>query len=189
MKNILSVIPLSLTACLISASKIGEPPVLGVAGRSAETCGDPADAVPFYRIFDASIPARFYTPDVATVTTSIKTGYALETVAAMVFATQEESTVPFYRLVDPAISVNFWTINTTEVNTVVQEGYSVNTLAQVYIYPTEICGSVPFYRLSNSANKDSVYTTSDSERLDFITEGFTDLGIAGYVFPVEVTQC
>ncbi|KAF8179996.1 hypothetical protein K438DRAFT_1207071, partial [Mycena galopus ATCC 62051] len=76
-------------------------------GRSAETCGDPADAVPFYRIFDASIPARFYTPNVATVTTSIKTGYALETVAAMVFATQEESTVPFYRLVDPAISVGF----------------------------------------------------------------------------------
>ncbi|KAF8179968.1 hypothetical protein K438DRAFT_1603197, partial [Mycena galopus ATCC 62051] len=58
-----------------------------------------------------------------------------------------------------------------------------------YIYPTEISGSVPFYRVSNSANKDNVYTTSDPERLDFITEGFTDFGIAGYVFPVEVTQC
>ncbi|KAF8127318.1 hypothetical protein K438DRAFT_1790055 [Mycena galopus ATCC 62051] len=107
MKNILSVIPLSLTACLISASKIG-------ATSACMHRDDPQKPVEIRPMLSLSTefltpayPRDSTPPDVATVTTSIKTGYALETVAAMVFATQEESTVPFYRLVDPAISVQF----------------------------------------------------------------------------------
>ncbi|KAJ6454336.1 hypothetical protein C8R45DRAFT_944597 [Mycena sanguinolenta] len=185
MKYLVYATLLFVAVCLTSASNLGHTRMT----RSAQTCGDPADALPMYRIYDASIPSRFYTFDVTTVSNSIKSAYVLETVAAMVFSTQEEGTVPFYRLVDPALNIHFWTINTTEVTAAVQTGYTVNTVAQMYIYPTETCGSVPLYRVSGSAGKDSVYTTSDTERLNFVAQGFTDLGIAGYVLPFETVQC
>jgi hypothetical protein len=156
--------------------------------RSAETCGDPAHALPFYRIYAASITEHFYTPDVIVVSASIRSNaYNLENVAAMVFVTQEESTVPFYRLVCGPPAHNFWTISTTERDDSIKKGCTLAPAAQAYIYPTQICGSIPFYRADNVAIADSLYTTSESEQLEFIAnQGFTDKGIAGYVLPAGV---
>ncbi|KAJ7315415.1 hypothetical protein DFH08DRAFT_893849, partial [Mycena albidolilacea] len=106
MKHMLTVILLSVTVGLTSARNISD--TTRAAARSAETCGDPAHALPFYRIYAASMTEHFYTPDVIRVSDSIRNrAYNLENVAAMVFVTQEESTVPFYRLVCGPPAHNF----------------------------------------------------------------------------------
>ncbi|KAF7350851.1 hypothetical protein MSAN_01647200 [Mycena sanguinolenta] len=114
-------------------------------------------------------------------------GWTLQTVAALVFVTQEVSTVPFYRL--GASGETLYTANTTEMANALKNGYT-HILPDVYIYPTQICGSVPFYYLQNAAKKSNFYTTSESERLAFIAnEGYTDVEIAGYVLPLGCSQC
>ncbi|KAJ7243539.1 hypothetical protein C8J57DRAFT_1366112 [Mycena rebaudengoi] len=188
MKHILPAILLSVMVGPTSALYSSNTP--RAAARSAETCGDPAHALPFYRIYAASITEHFYTPDVIAVSVGIRNNaYNLEKVAAMVFVTQEESTVPFFRLVcgSESATYNLWTISTTERDDSIKKKCLLAPAAQAYIYPTQICGSVPFYRADNVAKTDILYTTSESEQLDFIAnQGFTDMGIAGYVLPAGV---
>jgi hypothetical protein len=135
---------------------------------------------------------HYYTTDVTIMNSIIlNANYALQSVAGLVFVTEEESTTPFYRLYNSAITDNFYTISTTERDLALQNGYILITNDPLtYIYPTQICGSVPLYRLYNSVGQDNFYTTSESERLDFISnEGYTDIEIAGYILPLLPSQC
>ncbi|KAJ7835423.1 hypothetical protein B0H13DRAFT_1652641, partial [Mycena leptocephala] len=154
-------------------------------------CGDPTNALSFYRVYNPTTVDHAYTTDVGVVNRSPANGYSLQCVAALVFVTQEESTVPFYRLVSSAASDNFYTISTMERDDALKNGYIVVANdAFTYIYPTQVCGSVPFYRLYHETKKDNFYTISESERADFIAnQGYTDIEIAGYVLPVTCTQC
>ncbi|KAJ7918382.1 hypothetical protein B0H13DRAFT_1607407, partial [Mycena leptocephala] len=148
--------------------------------------------LPFYRSYKSTVVDHFYTTNVNLVTdAAVGSLYALQGVAALVFATQEESTVPFYRLYNDAATDNFYTISTTERDNALQNGYiSAASDPFTYIYPTQVCGSVPFYRLYHQTKKDNFYTISESERLDFISnQGYTDIEIAGYVLPVTAAQC
>ncbi|KAJ7758693.1 hypothetical protein B0H16DRAFT_1720783 [Mycena metata] len=161
--------------------------------RSAQTCGDPSDALPFYRSYQSSNVDHYYTTNVELVTEAITftAPYVLQEVAAFVFATQEESTVPFYRLYKSSATDNLCTTNTTERDNAIAIGYvPVANDLSTFIYPTQICGSVPFYRLYNAAKMDNFYTTSESERVDFIAnQGYADVEIAGYVLPSTASQC
>ncbi|KAF8195239.1 hypothetical protein K438DRAFT_2017237 [Mycena galopus ATCC 62051] len=175
---------------LASALDLRDPEA--AAARSGETCGDPADALPFYRSYvGGSFTDHFYTARINTLNTQLKGSYNLEEVACMIFLSQEESTVPFYRVFNEVAWDNLYTANTTELDNALKAGYVTPTDGDsvTYIYPTQICGSVPFYRLFNSAIVDNFYTTSESERLQFLAEGYVDVEIAGYVLPFEVTQC
>ncbi|KAJ7912004.1 hypothetical protein B0H13DRAFT_1875235 [Mycena leptocephala] len=96
MKYILPAIILSLTVGLTSAWKAPQ-----ALGRSAETCGDPADAVPLYRLYSPSLFSYTYLTDITTVNAIIKQTFMLELVSSMVFVTQEESTVPSTALIIP----------------------------------------------------------------------------------------
>ncbi|KAJ7292538.1 hypothetical protein C8J57DRAFT_1266265 [Mycena rebaudengoi] len=164
---------------------------------SVETsgCGDPIHAVPFYRSYKPAAVDHFYTTNVNIVTRAITgASYSLQGVAALVFVTQEESTVPFYRLAidGPGVAPdNFYTISTTERDNALQNGYlNVSSDPFTFIYPTQVCESVPFYHLFHKTKTDNFYTTSESEGLDFLAnQGYTDIGIAGYVLPVTSIQC
>ncbi|KAJ7311732.1 hypothetical protein DFH08DRAFT_717880, partial [Mycena albidolilacea] len=101
-------------------------------------------------------------------TATITGEYPLQTVAGLVFITQELSTVQFYRLSGEGHI--FYTASTTERDNAIAAGYTLYTSEPpVYIYSTQIYGSVPFYHLYNAATQDNFYTISESERLDFIT--------------------
>jgi hypothetical protein len=161
--------------------------------RTSDTCGacgNPADALPFYRTFVSRQVDHCYTTNLQIVNGQSAT-YLLQGVAGLVFTSQEESTVPFYRLYNPTIFDSFYTISATEKASALANGYIINTSDPVtYIYPTQICGSVPFYRLYNAAKTDNFYTVSESERLEFIaTQGYTDVEIAGYILPLSCPQC
>ncbi|KAJ7320836.1 hypothetical protein DFH08DRAFT_789036 [Mycena albidolilacea] len=182
-----TILVLSTTVCFTSATLSSEP--APAEAQSAKTCGEPTTALPLYRMFQATVPARAYEIDASIITANIaKSGWALETVSAMAFASQKESTVPFYHLINSALRANFWTINTTERDAAVRAGYTVGP-DLTYIYPTQICESVPFYHASGSANRDNVYTTSEAEYLQFVGQGFLDMGVAGYVLPFNAIQC
>ncbi|KAJ7891943.1 hypothetical protein B0H13DRAFT_1625786 [Mycena leptocephala] len=161
-------------------------------GRSAETCGDPADALPFYRLLTGTAEYLYFA-DPAIVQTTLRgaaNGWTLQTVAALVFATQEVSTVPFYTLFLKTGGEVLYVADTTELANALTNGYQFASEPVVYIYPTQICGSVPFYYLNNAAKKSNFYTAVESERLDFITnKGYTDVYIAGYVLPLGCSQC
>ncbi|KAJ6493895.1 hypothetical protein C8R47DRAFT_1069851 [Mycena vitilis] len=158
--------------------------------RSSETCGDPSLTVPFYRIYSSSGIDHEYTTFVGNVNHDVLVdGSLLQTVAALVFVTQGTSTVPFYRLFSTADTDHFYTVSTTERDAAVKNGYVVQD-EPLYIYPTQICGSLPLFRLFSSAAQDNFYTVSESERLDFIeNQGYADVEIAGYVFPVTPNPC
>ncbi|KAJ7692862.1 hypothetical protein B0H17DRAFT_1132842 [Mycena rosella] len=159
--------------------------------RSADTCGNPTDALPFYRSYNPTSVDHFYCSNLNQVNTAItQTGYSLQEVAAMVFVTQKESTVPFYHLWSGPATDSFYTISTTERDNAVKGGYRLEATTE-FIYPTQVCGSVPLYRLYHATKLDNFYTTSESERLDFIAnQGYNDIEIAGYVLPVMAgTQC
>ncbi|KAJ7185877.1 hypothetical protein C8R46DRAFT_982702, partial [Mycena filopes] len=159
--------------------------------RSPQTCGNPPDALPFYRSYKSTVVDHFYTTNVQQVNGAIANAlYALEGVAALVFGTQEESTVPFYRLYKDTATDNFYTTSTTARDNAMAVGYvPVASDPVTYIYPSQICGSVPFYRLYHETKKDNFYTTSEAERLTFLANGYTDIEIAGYVLPITASQC
>ncbi|KAJ7443828.1 hypothetical protein FB451DRAFT_1295130 [Mycena latifolia] len=187
MKPTASFVFLTLWASLASAVNVRAPAEI----RTSETCGDPTNALPFYRSYKSTTVDHFYTTDVTLVNNAVAANYALQSVAGLVFVTQEESTAPFYRLHSVDATDNFYTMSTTERDNALQHGYvSVANDPETYIYPTQICGSIPLYRLYNSVGKDNFYTTSESERLDFISnQGYTDIEIAGYVLPIATNEC
>ncbi|KAJ7346125.1 hypothetical protein DFH08DRAFT_809962 [Mycena albidolilacea] len=178
MKFLLPAIVLAITVDLAVAQNISRS--AQTVARSAETCGDPASAVPFYRTYVAStFTDHFYTARLNIANQQIRPG-------------GEESTVPFYRVFNSAAWDNLYTTNITERDSALKAGYTnpVDGDAVQYIYPTQICGSVPFYRLYNSVIKDNFYTTSESERLEFLSnQGYADVGIAGYVLPFQAMHC
>ncbi|KAJ7737053.1 hypothetical protein B0H16DRAFT_1730473 [Mycena metata] len=189
MKHILLALLLSVTVFLTSARNTTSIDAARVAGRSAETCGNPADAVLYYTLVVTGTGEYVYFSDLTGVNTELRGGtWTLQAVEAMVFLTQEVSTVPFFRLDSTSAPEVFYTASTTELINALNNGYEL-VGPEVYIYPTQICGSVPFYYLRNAAKISNFYTTSESERLAFIANGYTDVEISGYVLPVGCSQC
>ncbi|KAF7328358.1 hypothetical protein MVEN_02551300 [Mycena venus] len=187
LKHILALL-LFVTVGLTSARNTTGIDASQAAGRSAETCGDPADALPYYRVSPKNAEYLYFA-DPALVQTAVG-GWTLQAVAGLVFATQEVSTVPFYTLFLKTGGEVLLVANTTELADALNSGYVLSGEPEVYIYPTQICGSVPFYYLNNAAKKSNFYTAVESERLDFITnQGYTDVYIAGYVLPLGCSQC
>ncbi|KAJ7824135.1 hypothetical protein B0H13DRAFT_2375673 [Mycena leptocephala] len=105
--------------------------------RSSNTCGDPTDALPFYRIYNPTETNYLYTIGTGVVGT---VGTTFQGVAALVFATQEESTVPFYHLTNAPIRDNFYTISTTERDT--SESERLDYIANHAFTDIEIAGYV-----------------------------------------------
>ncbi|KAJ7895771.1 hypothetical protein B0H13DRAFT_1885475 [Mycena leptocephala] len=103
-----------------------------VQERSAETCGDPADALPFYRLL-AGTAEYLYLVDPAIVQSDIRAGWTLQTVAALVFATQEVSTVPLYTLFLKAGGKILYVADQTELANALNNGYGLSGEPEVYI--------------------------------------------------------
>ncbi|KAJ7935831.1 hypothetical protein B0H13DRAFT_2304326 [Mycena leptocephala] len=163
MKYILSAIFLSIAVRLTDASP------------QKRTCGDPANALPFYRCYNPTGVDHYYTANPNHVNL-YNSGWPFQEVAAMVFITQEESTVPFYHLYKESVMDNYYTTSMAEVQAALKIGYvNVTTDPFTYIYPTQVCGSVPFYKLYSASNTDNFYTTSESERQAFITRDIRTL--------------
>ncbi|KAJ7787233.1 hypothetical protein B0H14DRAFT_2629631 [Mycena olivaceomarginata] len=154
MKYILSALVLSVAITLTGALNVSES--ASAERRSSQTCGNPADAQPFYRSYNnPSFVDHYYTASVDFLNTA-SSSYPLQCVAAFVFVTQEESTVPLYRLSSAAATDNFYTISTAERDNALQNGYIVVPRdPMTYIYPTQVCGSVPFYRLFHKTKLDN----------------------------------
>ncbi|KAJ7835867.1 hypothetical protein B0H13DRAFT_2369075 [Mycena leptocephala] len=199
MRSVLSAVYFCIT--LASAVLTNQPVAVTQQSLSAETCGDPSHAVLFYQTYNSGTVNYYYTA-VAATAASVPSGtgpYAFQGAAGFVFVTQEGSTIPFYRLhktvlngTVPVRDINFFTTNTTERDIALQQqGFELTPGDPLtYIYPTEICGAVPFYRVFNPGAQANFYTTSESERIDFIANnGYKDLGIAGYIYPLVATQC
>ncbi|KAJ6460517.1 hypothetical protein C8R45DRAFT_1108930 [Mycena sanguinolenta] len=88
---------------------------LHMAGRSAETCGDPDDTLAWFRLNWACQFVYTYSTDPAWISTVILVDkYVLQTIMGMVFLTQEDSTVPCYFLTSGILADNFFTTNATE---------------------------------------------------------------------------
>ncbi|KAJ7741638.1 hypothetical protein B0H16DRAFT_1464357 [Mycena metata] len=146
--------------------------------RSAATCGNASDAVPFYEAhFDQPFTDNFYSTDPRA---------AFVGTAARVFTSQELSTVPFFHLFDGTINDSFYTTSTFERDLALANGYVVGG-PDTFIYPTQICGSIPFFRLYDSALTEHFYTTNAAVQASMLASGgWADEGVAGYVLDANV---
>ncbi|KAJ6590502.1 hypothetical protein DFH09DRAFT_1358712 [Mycena vulgaris] len=101
-------------------------------------------------------------------------------ICALVFTTQAPRATEFICLFNAAISDHFYTTNATEG---LAGGYAVENPAQMYLYPTQLCGSVPLYRSYSEIRTHHFYTADAVERDQAASSGYVYQLVAGYVFP------
>lgn len=106
------------------------------------------------------------------------------TVTGYLFAEKQPDTVPLFRLYGIGLTNHFYTTSVEERDHAVKRlGYTlVETVG--YVYPSGGAGRVPLYRLHNKGVHDHYYTTSTHQRDDAARNGWTNEGIAGYMFPL-----
>ncbi|KAK7445694.1 hypothetical protein VKT23_014689 [Stygiomarasmius scandens] len=152
--------------------------------RTAQTCGNPSDTVPFLRAVSPSNGDHFYTTNPTEMVKAITNlGYKLEGNAAQVFTTQELSTVPFFRLVQPRVGDHFYTTSASERdNAILSLGY-VDEGVAAFIYTDGNCGGQPIFRLVSLRSGDHFYTMNAAERDSAVGLGYTLEGIAGFTLP------
>ncbi|KAJ6545565.1 hypothetical protein B0H19DRAFT_1033969 [Mycena capillaripes] len=146
------------------------------ATEARAACAGADQAQPLYRDWNPTTGDHFYTTDSAEA--SGASGYNVEGVRALVFATQVAGSVRFLRLYNAAFRNHFYTTNATEAAQI--PGYVIQDEDPMYIYPTQLCGSVPFYRLFAGNH---FYTVDTGERDAAEMGGWVFESVAGYVFP------
>ena len=106
------------------------------------------------------------------------------TVTGYLFAEEQPGTVPLFRLYGIGLTDHLYTTSVEERDNAVKRlGYTlVETVG--YVYPSSGAGRVPLYRLHNKGAHDHYYTTSTYQREDAARNGWTNEGIAGYIFPL-----
>ncbi|KAF9044420.1 hypothetical protein BJ165DRAFT_1390347 [Panaeolus papilionaceus] len=164
---------LSLLACAVS--------VAGVAAH----CGDPADAVPFYRTW---LPTdHFYTADAAENAAVLASGQgSAEGTPGRIFTFQALGTVPLYRLYSQALTDHHYTTSLGERDSLIANtSYSDQGIAG-YVYPDASCGGIPLYRAYNPPPvSDHLFTTAAWEVDWAVAEGpWTREGIAAWIVPL-----
>ncbi|KAJ6534373.1 hypothetical protein B0H19DRAFT_1324058 [Mycena capillaripes] len=159
-----------------------------ISQPSPETCGNNADLVPLFQLYDTASTTHFYTTDDSRVTAAIHQAAVcpFNGVAALIFSTLETSMVPFLALINELATAFFLTTSATERSNALASGYSESDFPSPgYIYPTQVCGSVPLYRthfVGAHGDADYLYTVSAADRDNaIVNQGFINEGIAGYV--------
>lgn len=101
------------------------------------TCGQPANAAPFYRFHGAApFTDHFYTASVSEANTVLGNGYAFERVEGYIFTTQVSGSVPLYRLNKCFVIISGkcdlehrYTISTDSKNIMVNSGWGYDGIA------------------------------------------------------------
>ncbi|KAG6891438.1 hypothetical protein C0992_006697 [Termitomyces sp. T32_za158] len=145
-------------------------------------CGNPANARPFYRLYNSAAVDHFYTLSANEAQAATGLGYRREGISSYIFPNRAQGTVPLYRLYSASATDHFYTTSAAERTSAIGLGYTPEGIAG-YIYPNNDCGGVPLYRLYSASGTDHFYTTSAAERNSAIRGGYTSEGITGYVFP------
>ncbi|KNZ77361.1 hypothetical protein J132_05789 [Termitomyces sp. J132] len=151
---------LALAALLALASA---SPLEDRQSLAAGTCANPANARPFYRLYNRAVVDHFYTLSASEAQSATNLGYRREGISSYIFPTSQRGTVPLYRLYSPSANDHFYTTSAAERNSAIGLGYNSEGVAG-YIYPNANCGGVPFYRLYSPSGRDHFYTTSAAER-------------------------
>ncbi|KAJ6507565.1 hypothetical protein DFH09DRAFT_1199880 [Mycena vulgaris] len=161
-------------------------------GRSAGTCGDSSDALPFYRLL-AGTGEYLYgrRPNHGRIRSSRRAERVdLQTVAALVFATQEVSTVPFYTLHSNAGREFLYVADTTELANVLNNGYHLSTEpVGVYLSNPNLRKCSVLLLEQHGQKIQLLHRRGIRETRFYTNEGYTDVYIVGYVLPLWCSQC
>ncbi|KAF9044421.1 hypothetical protein BJ165DRAFT_1612078 [Panaeolus papilionaceus] len=163
---------LSLLACAISVASV------------AAHCGDPADAVPFYRM---RLPSdHFYTANAAENARALASGTAIaERSPGRIFTFQALGTIPLYRFYLFQSTDHHYTANVEEKNRLLVNPSANYEGIAGYIYPDASCGGIPLYRSYNGDPLwDHFFTERASEWDAAVAGGWVKEGIAGYIVPL-----
>ncbi|KAJ7776253.1 hypothetical protein B0H16DRAFT_1003571 [Mycena metata] len=94
--------------------------------------------------------------------------------------------VPLFEIYAPANTVHFYTVDDSTITSAMQSDvYTFNGVAAL-IFPTTEPSTVPFFCLVNTGISTFFYTTSATERSSALASGYSDDGIAGYVYPTQI---
>ncbi|KAI0337701.1 hypothetical protein BDW22DRAFT_858582 [Trametopsis cervina] len=139
--------------------------------------------VPLYRLYSTSAADHFFTTNAAERDHAADHGYTYELPAAQILASPAEHSVPFFRI--RRGNEHFYTIEVSEKERTVASAPDARDEGIAgYVYAIRQNGTVPLYRLYNSTADDHFYTTSAPEKEVCIMKGgWTDEGIACYVYP------
>ncbi|KAG5652059.1 hypothetical protein H0H81_006456 [Sphagnurus paluster] len=156
---------LSFVAALVLQASAATSTDARIDRLEPRTCGDPAKAIPLYRVFNAVNTDHLYTTSASEIIRFVNGGlYIQEKVAGKVFATQEFGTIPLYRLYSAQSVDHFYTTSASERDRAISQlSYASEGIAG-YVYPDTACGALAFYCLLRPAPfSDHFYTMSKSE--------------------------
>jgi hypothetical protein len=133
--------------------------------------------VPLYRSSNSTGNMHLYTSNAAEQNAN---GFHAEGLTGYLLPSQGSGTVPLYRMTGS----NGDTVLTqagSQQTTMQAHGYTDNGIIG-YIATTQAPGTQPLYQLSNSDGSAHLYTTSATEKSQFLSQGWKDQGIVGYIY-------
>ncbi len=145
-----------------------------------------AARVPLYATYSVYYNDYFYTTSAGDRDLAVSYGYQNLGTLAFCEEAQESNTLPLKRFYKgPPETDHFYTIQQSDADFVASLGWGFEGNA-CFIYPYQAAETSPMYRVSswNPTNGDLVhsFTLSSYERDSFVAQGWSNDGVAGYVY-------
>jgi uncharacterized protein (TIGR03437 family) len=147
---------------------------------------------PFYRLYSDVTKEHLYTTDANEYNVLATRNWAQEGPVGQILngprAIGGVNAKPFYRLYNSSSLQHLWTTDRNEYFTLREEpNWSAENFVG-YIYPTQVSGTIGFYRLSYNYLPIHLWTTDYNEYQTLPSRGWTQEGVAGYLFPTGAAQ-
>lgn len=178
--NVNSPLPTSAMVELFNDSaQDGSVQNLAQAGVTFANTTELNETQPFYRFYQQTRGAHFYTTDSAQRQTALQLRYRDEGTAGWLYRYSASDRIPLFHLYNASTRDHFYTTNELEKNLAISRLGYVFERIEGYAHPTQTLDRMPLYRLYNPRNRHHFYTNNAAEvtvamqRYGFRSEGVT----------------
>ena len=136
--------------------------------------------VPLYRSSNSNGSLHSYSTNAGDQSAN---GFHAEGNAGYILSSQASGSVPLYRL-SSGSGDTVLTMDPNEKTNMQAHGYRDDGIVG-YVENSAVSGAQPLYRMVNGNGSAHFYTTSATEHQQFLSQGWKDEGVAGYIWPQQ----